>query len=490
MNNTKLILLISFISVAFYVLIGFDVSSYLRGPAPYPPDWQWSYLFINTLSRIWFPLIIIFLIFILFLFFDNKKQAFIQKNEKRIIFLLIFISFIFQFSVLFFGRSGINVLIHRIINPDLNGYFTASLNIDDIFNFLKNYNDNVLSLPMHAKGHPPGAVLFFYFLNSFFKFFTFLFPLVEELSPSHTDVFVVWKSLASYEKLTAIISSLIIPFLASLTIYPLYFLAKKLYDTKIALRSIFLYIFIPGVVLFTPINDVFLSIFPLTSLLFLIKGLREEDKYFLIISGLIFFLGIFFSLSLLPLGLVFLVLFISEKFIRSCSRLLSIVPKGLFFILGFLLTPILLFIFFDFNFLEVTQTLMSGLPPFREYYVWIFYNLYDFFVFVGIPVLIVFVLMLKKIVQDMVQNDKRKKTSAKVDFLFLGFVLMLFILNFSGAVRGEVGRIWIPFMPFLILPTTFYLTKVNKLLTKHFLIILFLQALEILILQEFWVMLW
>lgn len=67
---------------------------------------------------------------------------------------------------------------------------------------------------------------------------------------------------------------------------------------------------------------------------------------------------------------------------------------------------------------------------------------------------------------------------------------MIIILNFSGSVRGETGRIWIPYVPFMVLVTTKFIADKIKFSNKLFAGVLILQALQILVMQEFWVMLW
>jgi hypothetical protein len=67
---------------------------------------------------------------------------------------------------------------------------------------------------------------------------------------------------------------------------------------------------------------------------------------------------------------------------------------------------------------------------------------------------------------------------------------MILIVNFSGSVRGETGRLWTPYIPFMVLIVSGFLTNKLKLSTKLFAVILVLQIVQILVMQEFWVMLW
>jgi hypothetical protein len=121
----------------------------------------------------------------------------------------------------------------------------------------------------------------------------------------------------------------------------------------------------------------------------------------------------------------------------------------------------------------------------RSYTVWIYFNIQDFLIFCGIPVALIFLLMIKKY---FIQIIKIKLT--KIDPLFIAFFIMIVILNFSGFVLGEVGRIWLPYIPFMVLITTNYMTNKLKFSSRIFAGILLLQVIQILVMQEFWVMLW
>lgn len=479
-QNIAVILFISVATVLFCFAIAFDVSPFLRGPAPYPPDWRWDYLYINTFVKIWLPLLSIGALIIL----ATKTQALSDKQiiryEKPILILISLVFFLFQLTVVYFSRAGIGVLIHRIINPDLNGYFTGATQIETIGIFLATFNENVLKLPMHAQGHPAGAILFFWTIERIIEPFASHLVFLQSIEINHVDVALIWNGLTVVQKASAIISPFLIVFLSSTSPILIYFIAKKLYDVKSAVRAALLYCVIPSVLLFTPINDIFLPLFVLLSFLFFITGIKRCSNSYLFLSGVIFSLGLFFSLSLLPLIVVFGFYFILQK-----STLSSLIKLGASFIAGLCALPLFLQLFFDYNTLLVSQTLMSGLPQMRSYQTWVVYNLYDFFIFSGIPVSFLFIFLCVQVVKSI-----WRKQYKKVDLFSIGFIIMLILLNFSGAIRGEVARIWLPFYAFLVMSISYFITKKLKLSKNMFLIVLVLQCVQILIMQEFWVMLW
>lgn len=468
----KLFIIISSVfTILFVIAAAYDISPYLRGPAPYFPDWRWEYNFVNTYPHIWLPILVGSLILLLFYKIETKKKWF-SKHESFFVCTIALLTFFFQFALLFANRAGINGLLSRIINPDVNGYFSTALHITSISDFLKNYNANVLSFSMHAQGHPPLAILFFYWINEFFKFTPFLNVFVKNVNPSTQLINQIWVNLSPNEKLGTFFSIILIPLLVSLTGILVYFIGKKLYNSKIAIRTQVALSFIPSVLLFIPINDAFISIFPLLSFIVFLKGIGTKNKLLFFLSGIVFSVGVYFSISLLPLVLIHLSYLISKFNFKKYL----ILNFGLYFLLGHLILPILLWIFFRFDSIKMFTVLMQGLPENRHYLTWVFYNLYDFFIFLGIPLTLTFIYLIV---------NQRKK----IDILFVSFLLMLFIVNFSGSVRGEVARIWIPYVPFLLLPLVNFITN-NKFSSYQFIAILILQLLLVLTINEYWVTFW
>ncbi len=481
---TNFFIFIFSLTFLFYLAVGFDISPFLRGPAPYPPEWQWAYLFINTLPNIYLPLLCIALIIGLFWLQEVKKNF--TRKVSLLILLLIGLSFLFELSVVFFSRSGIPVLIHRIINPDLNSYFTASLQVTNPTDFLKNYEEEMKQFVYHARSHPPGAILLFYFIKQLLIPFTFFINFANHLNPTHTDVRQIWNVLLPIDRATVIFSTLFLPFLSTLTLIPIFKTAKRLYGEVTAIRSSFVFLFIPSIVLFIPIHDTFLPLFSIGAFYFLVKGLQDKHLVSFFLSGFILFIGCTFNLALLPL-MVFFFLFALFFLLKNKLKIKNYLKEGILCAIGFFLPPILLYLFFEFNFIRLIQIILHEVPHLhtRSYTTWLFYNLLDFFIFVGIPLTALFFIQLKQTFSFLL-----KKHWSNIDLLFIAFLLMFIILDVTGSTRGETGRIWSIFMPFLILPAVAFATNKIKFSTKLFAGLLLLQALQILVMQEFWVMFW
>ncbi len=469
------ILVISLSSLVFFLAVAFDIIPQIRGPSPYPPEWQWPYQFVNTLNKIWFPLIVITAIIAVILYLEKTKHH-SKKREILALLVLIILGFLFQLSVLYFSRSGISVLFHRIANPKLNGYFTASLNIVNIKQFLRDYDKLVLTLPMHTIAHPPGTIIIFFIINKIASLFLPLMTFVNKLAPVRGDVRILWLSLAPYQRLGSLIAGPLFSFLSTLTTLPLYLLGKFLYGRRVALRAATLYLFVPALTLFIPLPDIVFPLFSTTALLFFLTGLKKNQSLFLVLSGLTAALGIFFTLGILPIVFLSLLLFIFDYLNGNKGRLKLLIS----YLVGLILPFLLLDIFFRFNIVKVGITIMKGGIAHRSYLIWLIYNLWDFFIFAGIPVLIIFLFNLR--------HSLKKISSA--DYFLWSYSLMLLVLNISGASRAETGRIWLLFIPPLVLLVANFLTKNLKFSSKILVYILLWQAAQVLVMQEFWVTLW
>lgn len=462
------------LTIIFCFGVAYNITPFLRGPAPYPPEWQWSYEFVNTLDRIWLPIVIAFLGICLFIFIEGKLKA-----KKHISFFTPFTIALFtlllQISLLYFNRAGVGVLVERVINPGISGYFTTALSVKSVNYFLATYQIAVAHFPMRAADHPPFAVLFFSLILFFCQKLSFLFPYVTKITLHHKDMAIIWNHLLPFQKLAALFSAILIPVLSASVCIPLYFFTKIFANEKIAVRASFLYSFFPAVSFFLPLSDVFLGLFVSLAFLFLFLGEKKKNLLYIFFSGLSIITGTFFSASIVvPLGMLFLLILLSNQ-----ARRIKI-TTSIVLLLGISILPIFLALFFHFNtisvFIEITK-----LQAKRSYLPWVFYDLYDFFVFSGIPMLIASFFVIKDVLQT-------RKISQNI--LAVSFFSVLFLLDISGFSRAESGRIWMPFMPVLATIVSKFLTKNYKVSSRFFAGLLILQCVQILVMQEFWVTLW
>lgn len=450
----------------FFLLISLNVTPFLRGPADWPPEWRWGYYYVPTWARLWAPLATFTILTSYFFYLEKKLRSAVKLTH---ILVLLFLSLVFYFSVLYFSRAGIFVLFGRLIQKDANGYFTTAIKIDNWYVFMRSFEKLVLTLPGHARGHPPLAIFPFWLVNQFFIAFPKITHLFLSLAskPQTPAVANIWNNLPATAQATALFSIALIPLMATLSILPL-FLWTKNFGSRTALRATLVWTLVPAVTLFLPLNDIFLPFFVCLSLFFWQKRTKAANLW----AGLTLAIGILFSLSLLPILIYF--------FIDSLWSKKLLKAKNFFFLLGFLLPFALLRIFLNFNILTVSKLMVSGQAP-RSYWPWLFYNLYDFFIFVGLPLALIYFYQVFLLF-------KKKLTVDKIMVISSGLTLLA--LDISGISRAETGRIWLPLMPLVVVPAVGFLTSQLRLTGKQFFFILGLLFIQLVVLTEFWVTLW
>lgn len=438
------------LSVLFFVTLGFDLLPPLRGPAPYPPEWQWPYKQDFSLSKLWLPLFVVSLILIVALYWLKKPKLI---KTSYVLGVLIILFTLFQLSLFFYSRGGLKVLFFKTANPGMNGYFTASLSIKNPNDFLNNYDQKVLSLPQHSRGHPPGMILFYHSLNKTLANLPQLRFLVENYVPERPDIKALWQSLAWNEQLTAVFSGPLIILLSLTAISPIYGLAKLLFNERAARAAVLLYGFIPSVALFNPLPDALFAVFAIAAVYLFVKGFKTQQLRYFFASGLVMSLGLFFSLSLMPLLLLIMIL--GWQYRRRFQT-----DFWAAFIWGLGLLPLLLQILFGYNSLAVALSIISGLAL-RSYWLWLFFNLVDYWLFTGVAVS--WFLFLGK----------------KKHPLFWALIITILVTNILGVSRAEVGRIWLVFTPFVAILAANNLKKKRDLF-----LVLGLQVVQILVMSS------
>ncbi len=471
----RLLILVALISGLFFIAFALNLSSILRGPDDLIFESHWPYYFVNTVSKIWFPILVSILIIGFYFFFEKRINKLSLKKEILFLMILVILLFVFQIALVYFSRFGIGVLFRRIADPGINGYFTASLHIQSIPDFLYNYPKLLItSLPQHSRGDPPGPILFMYLIVNFFKAFPVLYAgIINNLNSSVGDSKALWLSLQDFQKFSALFLGFFMHFISSLVIIPFYYLLKNLSNKIVALRGVVMFGLIPSFVFFPLFFDPFYVAFPILTFLFLVLGFKGKNNKFYFLAGFIFSIGLFFNLALLPLFLFLGLLFVLIRLEARLKILLS-------FIFGLTVVPFLL-LFIGYNSLYSGLVLLQSQTP-RSYLDWVIYNPYDVFVFLGIPLSLIFLTVSYKIFKTEKLNLFKK--------ILISFWVMFIALVLSGTSRGEVGRIWI-FLMFIPIGILAYFVTENWRYSKFKIVfILILLVIQCLVLEEFWVPIW
>ena len=90
----------------------------------------------------------------------------------------------------------------------------------------------------------------------------------------------------------------------------------------------------------------------------------------------------------------------------------------------------------------------------RRYEWWLFYNLIDLLLYTGLPLLVGFIGAVALALPRL-----RKRRLGPAGALAITLLLLILTLDLSGSARGEVGRLWLFFMPLIALAGSAFLAR-------------------------------
>jgi len=492
-KNTKFLTLTSVISVTLLILVILNIF-----PLCIKSEWAWKYSSLKSFDGIWFPSLVscIFLLLCYKLIAYKKLAGLKPSIEFFSILGICFLSYIFNMSICNLSPAGFYNLILTIISPWATSYFNVAVKIRDISYWLSNFHDFIEYTPIHARVHPPGNILFFWWIihifNSLPCLTDSLLNMVKSTTLNPLPVFSVIGDafghfFSNAEKAASVFLSLFLPFLKCIVIIPMYYLGKLIYDKKIALIAVCLYAVIPALNLFTPGMDQVYTLISVLSFFLFYISLKNNKLWSSCLSGIVLSIGIMLSFCFLVIlgmiicyGLIWLYM--------NKSAWLYATKVFLVLIAGFLFFPLLFYFLYDFNIIKFFLSInvfsenarldiISGEVARRTYWKWLLYNPVDFFLFIGIPISV----LSFRSIYNIIRSGKIRAT----DVFSVSFFIILFLLLFSGINRSEVARLWMFLMPFPALIAASQIAQIKMKTSSAFLILLSLQILQTIVFKLF-----
>jgi hypothetical protein len=294
----------------------------------------------------------------------------------------------------------------------------------------------------HIALSPPGAPLVYAALNAALDHTPFITqPLYRAFLPwACHDYRLLAYSPAQW---ASAIFGMLMPLWAALAVFPLYAVGRRLAGDDSARQVALWWALVPGLVMFVPTWNTLYPLLALAAFWLLLRGLdaaRGAPGWWLaagVVSGLL----TFFNVALLPLPLLlgFYTLLryaLRERSHRPLSRLLAV---GLWFALGLALPWLMYYAIggvTPFAILEVA--LGRHLGQERPYLPWVWFHLWEWALFSGVGLVLLALWV-------------ARRGGGDLRALALALLLTLLALALSGTARGETGRVWSFFTPFLLL---------------------------------------
>ncbi len=298
--------------------------------------------------------------------------------------------------------------------------------------FLWRYSEpgDVRDVPLHVMTHPPGGVLFLW-----------------------------WVSLLLGNSVMA--ASLANLAFTALAVVGVWLLARILYGETMARYALALYLLVPSVMLYSATSmDGPFAVFPVFSVSFFFLGLKTRRWGWGAVSGLFLALGLFMTYAITFLGLlyaVFAVLLILEDrsrwpwVIRQLLALaLAVLGFYLVLYLAWGFNPVLAVL----NSIEADHRIMASMPmtP-KRWWVHGTANLTAFLFAMGVPVVILWGQALLK------RRSRGSSERPALDVFQPGFTIALLLIAFSTLYTLETERIWMFMAPLMVVPAARHLRE-------------------------------
>jgi len=343
-------------------------------------------------------------------------------------------------------------LMLRTTSPFLSGYHDAALEVEDVSDFLRRFPEIAPNYLPHPQRHPPGLILYFVSLERWFEQFPALATQITKILRRYRCE--QWPLLyASDAQYAAAAGGLLTLWLNALAAIPLYAAGRSLIGRSAALAAVLITPLIPGYILWAGIWDQAFVIVTTLTLWLLDQALRLHRSWAWWAAGVLLSLASFFTYAMLVLvGFVVIYTLLRLYLPREFQR--ASLPQGLWNSLGFLigLTSVWLayWLAFGVTFIEVyAATTAAHFAMSTRYVLRLIYNPYDFVLFLGYGLGLLWLAAVWQTVTDRTSLDERLTSPRRS--LVLAFTLTMSLLTLSGVSRAEVGRVWVFLMPLAVL---------------------------------------
>jgi hypothetical protein len=458
--------------------LAFDVSPWLRGDL----DWRWAYAPVVAPLRIG----LVAAIFASYIggsaWLWQRARAGSDPRWTRIAISFAVLAGIgLQIAIqLVADPNPLRELLWRTVSPEASGYYNAALYIQNPSDWLRHFPELARGYRPHPQRHPPGQILIFIGAQKFLG----LFPgLSARLAGAlHLYRCEYWPLLYTTDVQTAsmLVGLVTIP-LNLLALIPLYGAGRRILRPRSALAAVLISPLIPGYLLWGGIWDQVLVLIAALTLYWLIQALVDKMLRAWVFAGLTLSVGSFLNHSTLTLVVfagIFSLLFVWHERSYWQAHRRSLAAGLALFGAGLVSIWVVYWIGWGVTFWDVWQA--NTTPHFgmtTHYFLRLFYNPYDFTLFLGFPLGIAALVALIRSLYG-----GRDKSSHVQSLYLLAFGLTMTALVVSGISRAEVGRVWVLLMPLATL-AAFALYDAFDTSLRHFILTAGLLGLQALVMQ-------
>jgi hypothetical protein len=303
------------------------------------------------------------------------------------------------------------------------------------------------TLPIHAQSHPPGPVIAHWLSWQVFQALPALadaiaMPLRTLQCHNPGLMFLDNAQMASASL------GMLLPLIGGLAVWPLYALAKRVANARVAAITALLFPVLPLFALWMSQWDQVYPLLLFLGLYFVHTGLEKKSWWRVFAAGVPLSIASFFSVGNFVLMAIVGLYGIAWLWLQRKSFRLSLslsLRLAIVYTLGCASIWLLYWLFYGVNPLDVISTgsrlAFESTTGNRSYGTWLFGNPIDFGVFLGFPIVIL-------LIYNLIKRIPFPKSLLPIAIATFGTLVLLWL---SGSVRGEVGRLWIYFGPLMVL---------------------------------------
>jgi len=340
-----------------------------------------------------------------------------------------------QAAVVSMNSEGWYWFVERVYKPGRTGYFADARRIDTVGEFLRTYVERMPRFTMRTSTHPPGSALFFWAVLRAAEKCPHL---CERLRPPK-DV-PAWLNVAHVPPrilAQCALGAIALLVASASALGPLYLLGRMLYSHRTALTACVFYTVTPVFAIRVPYMDHVYPVITVLSFCAFLRAVERKDCRWAAASGGALSVGVFMSFGLLAMGVFCAAFLLARRPDFNRRGLLRLMGA---FVCAFVVPFVLLRVFAGFDVVDSFRQAMENhrrIAGERTYALWVAYNPYEFFSWLGIPVTWLFL--------------RAAFGKRRVDALWTASVVTLIFLNVSGKSLGEVERLWLFMAPYVVL---------------------------------------
>jgi hypothetical protein len=448
-------------TLAFLLAAAGDRASWVRGPAPYPPEWQWPLREVEATGPLWPAALAVLALMALVVASGTAAARESPHRARRLLLGAASVAgFALSIALVAVEPDGaLPTIFARVAYRTATSYYTVAVSPEaaDPLDFLRRHQELLPGFrkgAKHAATHPPGPVLAYRGLLELCERAPGLTRAVLRLSglpesnprrprPEHS----------APARAAGVLGGLLILTACVLTAWPIAALARGLGCGPLASARLgILWMLLPGPAVMLPQFDQALALPVAASALALACALRAETARGHVAWAVASGLAGGGALALSYGAPAFLALGGVAAFCAARARglplgvglqrcgLAAAVTAAAF------AAPALLGHHPIASAVEALRIHREFFTLPRAYALWLVFDPLDLAVFIGLPVAASLLLATLRALRRLFARARIQADEA----FRLGAMATLLALLASGQTRGEVGRIWIPIMPVLI----------------------------------------